>query len=372
MDNMKIIKRAWYILWNYRALWIFGLILAMTIGSSSFRPSSTRSFQNNRQNNNPSSYTLPWDAQTFQDPQKFMETMQEVGKKVVNEVVSRHDLGVLIGFAVLFFLFVVLVAIGMTILRYVAESALMQMVDGFEARGEKLTFRQGFRSGWSITAWRLFLIDLLIGFVPSLVFILLLGASAWGAYSLVVRMADNSGGVLLLAVLAGLIFLLMLFFGIFFIILGLLRNFMVRACALEQVGVWESIKRGFSLVRSKWQPVGLFWLVMIGLGIAWWIVSTILLIVFIPFFLVTVILGLFLGSLPGLILGLLSSAFISGYWPIVIGVAFGLPLFILVAASPLFVIQAFAHVFRSTSWTLAFRELRSMEASAAVVEVPAP
>ena len=30
MDNMKILKRAWYILWNYRTLWIFGFILAKT------------------------------------------------------------------------------------------------------------------------------------------------------------------------------------------------------------------------------------------------------------------------------------------------------------------------------------------------------
>jgi len=372
MDNMKILKRAWYILWNYRALWIFGLILAMTVGSSSFRPSSTSSFQNNRINNNPNSYKLPWDAQTFQDPQKFLETMQEVGQHLVSQVVFQHDTGVLIGFAAIFFVLVVLAAIGMTILRYVAESALIQMVDGYETRSEKLTVRQGFRLGWSRTAWRLFLIDLLIGFVPALVFILLLGSSAWGAYSLVVRMAENSGGVLLLAVLAGFIFLFILLFSMFFLLIGLLRNFIFRACALEQVGVWDAVKHGISLVRGKWQPVGLFWLVMIGLGIAWWIVSTILLIVFIPFFLVSVILGLFLGSLPGLILGLLSSAFISGYWPIVIGVVFGLPLFILVAASPLFVIETFAHVFRSTSWTLVFRELRSLEINTAVVEVPAP
>ena len=29
MDHIKILKSAWYILWSYRALWVFGLILAL-------------------------------------------------------------------------------------------------------------------------------------------------------------------------------------------------------------------------------------------------------------------------------------------------------------------------------------------------------
>jgi hypothetical protein len=35
MDPVKILKRAWHILWSYRALWIFGLILALTAAGSS-------------------------------------------------------------------------------------------------------------------------------------------------------------------------------------------------------------------------------------------------------------------------------------------------------------------------------------------------
>src|SRR5512136_2699069 len=30
----KILKRAWHILWNYRVLWIFGILLAITAGGS--------------------------------------------------------------------------------------------------------------------------------------------------------------------------------------------------------------------------------------------------------------------------------------------------------------------------------------------------
>ena len=30
----KILKRSWHILWNYRVLWIFGILLALTTGGS--------------------------------------------------------------------------------------------------------------------------------------------------------------------------------------------------------------------------------------------------------------------------------------------------------------------------------------------------
>lgn len=49
--------------------------------------------------------------------------------------------------------------------RYVAETALIRMVDDYQASGQKQSIGQGFRLGWSRVAWRLFLIDLLI-FLP--------------------------------------------------------------------------------------------------------------------------------------------------------------------------------------------------------------
>ena len=32
MDHVKVLKRAWEILWRYRVLWVFGIILALTAG----------------------------------------------------------------------------------------------------------------------------------------------------------------------------------------------------------------------------------------------------------------------------------------------------------------------------------------------------
>jgi len=370
MDNMKILKRAWYILWNYRTLWIFGFILAITIGgSTNYRFGGSSNYRNDQPNKIQGSFPVPWDSQTFQDPQKFLGTMQNAGNRLVETIVSQHEMGVLVGFVVAFLLFALLVGVGMTILRYVSETAMIQMVDGFEARGEKLTVKQGFHLGWSQTSWRLFLVDLLIGFIPALVMLVLLGFVGWGGYSFFTRFGSNPGGIVSMAVLAGLAFLLLLVFGIYFVLISLLRDIIVRACVLEKLGAWEAIRRGVSLVQSKWKPVGLFWLVMIGVGFVWWILSFILIFVLIPFFVVSIILGALLASVPGLILGFISSLFLTSYWPIVIGVVFGLPLFILVAALPLFILGSLAQVFRSTSWTLVFRELRSMESGASKGEL---
>ena len=37
IDIGKILKRAWHILWNYKVLWIFGVLLALTAGGSEWR-----------------------------------------------------------------------------------------------------------------------------------------------------------------------------------------------------------------------------------------------------------------------------------------------------------------------------------------------
>lgn len=362
MDAMKIIKRAWYILWNYRALWIFGFILALTIGGSTYgRMGSNSGYHYNQNNNIQTSYPIPWDNQTFQDPQKLLEAVGKVGTQLVENVISQHEVGVLIGFAVAFILLTMLISIGLTILRYISETAVIRMVDEYETSGDKLTVKQGIRLGWSRISWRLFLIDLLIGFVPGLVMLVLLGLAGWGMFSLAINIGSNASLIPVLAVLAGFVFLIMLVFGLYFVLMGFLRNFIVRVCALDQVGVREAVQRGFSIVRRKWQEVGLFWLVMIGLGIAWWIASFVLLILLIPFFVVSIILAALVAGVPGLLVGGFSSIFLSGPWPIVVGIMFGLPVFIPLAVSPFLFFEGLAHIFRSITWTLVYRELKAME-----------
>ena len=42
MSHKNVLKRAWEILWQYKALWVFGLILALT--TASYSPQSNYQF----------------------------------------------------------------------------------------------------------------------------------------------------------------------------------------------------------------------------------------------------------------------------------------------------------------------------------------
>ena len=52
LDITKILKRSWQILWNYRMLWVFGFILALTVGGTNFTRGGGNSSSSGNQNNN--------------------------------------------------------------------------------------------------------------------------------------------------------------------------------------------------------------------------------------------------------------------------------------------------------------------------------
>lgn len=362
MDNMKILKRAWYIIWDYRTLWIFGFILALTIGGATSRIGSNSGYRYNNNQNIQNNINVPsWAEEPFRSPQAFMEALRSIGQAVSDTIKSQPEIRTFFSFVVVFLIVMVFYGIVMKMLGYVSETAVIRMVDEFESTSKKMTIREGFRQGWTLTSWRLFLIDLLTVSLPSLVFITILGLLIWGGVSLGINMGTTQGWVFSAFLMVGLIFLTVSLFSIYFISISLLRNFFVRSCALEQVGVGAAIQNGYALVRANWKEVGLFWLILIGLGIAWSILSILLLILLIPFFVVSFILAAVIASVPGLLMGGFSSIFLTGYWPIVVGVLFGLPLFIPLAGSPIFFFEGLMQLFKSASWTLVYREVKSFK-----------
>jgi hypothetical protein len=358
MDPIKILQRSWYILWSYRALWVFGLILALAGAGANGRGNNNVQYQTDGQS---TQAPLPEDMrEAFQEMSREMQRLFQEG--LTEAGIPKEELTALIWIAIVFVLFSLALGVIVAIGRYISETAVIRMVDEYENSGNKMTIREGFRVGWSRTSWRLFLINLLVNLPLILVVILLL---IFG-FIIFITISGNNDQATVFTVVGsiGILFLVIFVAVILSVLLRLLRNFFWRVCALENAGVGESLRRGFQMVRENWKNVGVMWLVMIGLGIAWAIVFVIAVIVTLPVVLITSLIGVIVAAIPILLAVGIASLFLSGWLPWIVGVVYGLPLFLIIAFSPWLLLGSWQSVFTSTVWTLTYRELKALPALA--------
>lgn len=352
MDPIKILRRAWHILWNYRTLWGFGLILALATAGSSGGGNNSVQYQADE-----STPPTPQNLQeAFRDLSRQLNELFEQGIPEVD--ISGPALTTFLWIIGIFIVLMVVVGIVVAIARYVSETAVIRMVDQYESTGNKLTLHQGFRTGWSRASWRLFLINLIVN-LPIIVLILLLIGAGVLIY---LAMVSGNGNLTAVSVVTmiGLAFFAIFLVVILSIVLHLLRHFFWRVCVLEDAGVVESLRRGFAMVRENWKNVGLMWLVMIGLGIAWIIVSIIAIIITIPVVIGTGLIAAVVVAVPGLLLVGLFSLFLGGPLPWIAGGLFVLPLFFIIAFSPWLLLGSWQTVYTSTVWTLTYREIKAL------------
>jgi len=353
MDPVKILKRSWHILWSYRALWVFGLILALAAGSASSQGSNN----NYQQDQGQPQQLTPQDVQ--QGLKEFKQELNKIFEQGIPEAdITGKALTAFLWVIGAFVLVMIVVGIIMAIARYVSETAVIRMVDEYEASGNKLTVRQGFRIGWSKTAWRLFLINLIVN-LPAIALALVLLIAGIGVYFAWVNGTANFAAFSTVATIV-LAFITIFVVVILTIVLNLLRNFFWLISVLEDTGVRESLRRGFAFVLENWKSVGLIWLVMIGLGIVWAVASVILIIVSIPVVIVTAVIALLVVALPLLLFVGIFSAFLAGYLPWIAGALFVAPLFFPLAFSPWLLLGSWQAVYTSTVWTLTYREIKAL------------
>jgi len=358
MDHTKILKRAWHILWSYRVLWLFGFILALTTASygSSGTSYSASSSDFDRE---PRRYQLEeLDPELKNDLEEAFEGMIEFFEDGIPSDVSNTFIAIGIGLGTFI---LVLVIVG-KIFRYVSETALIRLVDEYEETEELQSIRYGFRQGWSPKAWRLFLIDLILGipiFLVFLVFLLLVLAPnlLWASG------VAFLGGIGTIASI-GLFFMLIFFAIIVSVVLGFLKHFFRRACILEDLGVIESIKQGYLVVRKNFRDAGIMWLIMVGVNIGWSIVI-------IPAGLLIFIVGGLIGGIIGVAVGGLTGLFLNGTMPWIFAAVVGFPIFLFIVACPLAFLNGLKETFVSSTWTLTYRELTALEPSY-LKELPEP
>lgn len=364
----KILERAWRILWNYKVLWIFGILLALTTGGGggsnvNFRFGGLDS--SNRNNGyNPNFQPGPVLREFF----GWFE--QNVTPLFLH---SEQHLATWIWIAVAFFLFILVLSVIFAFVHYTSEAAILRMVDHYEQTGEKVGFKAGWKLGWSRRAFRMWLIDLIITLPVILFLFLLLGLGL-----LIFVSAINGNKIVAVSgivIAIGSVFLSLFVFTLLMVFLSLLRQFFVRKAALEETTVGESFRQGWTMFKRNWKSAALMWLVMLGIGIGVGIAGMIAFFLLIPVYLVLLVPAVLVAAIPGLIAFGIASLFTHWVLAAIIGAIVALPILLTVAFAPLTLFGGWYMVYDSSVWTLTYREMKTLEGLApatAEAEVPTP
>jgi len=367
MDYSKVLKQAWKNVISYRALWIFGVLLALTSASGSETILSQSAWRTDPDSTGILGTGITLDIQPGENWFEAAREAWNEAKVEFNRDIAeanrdltrlfRDDLGldwradILKFLTVMLWTALILFIIG-RVLHYMSDTSLIKMVDDQEQSGEQRRIRDGFGMGWSRASWRLFLIDLVIDIPAAIVFLILFALVfapllLWG-------LGVSEIGWLSVAFTSGSFFLFIFLAIVAGQAIGLLKQFAKRVCALEDAGVFASIGRGFKLLRQQIREAGLVWLILVGVNIGYPILAGLVAILLVAA-------GIVIGGGLGLLSGLTANALGAAH-PVVTGFAVGVPLFMLAIILPLTLLDGLKTVFTSSTWTLTFREIRALAA----------
>jgi hypothetical protein len=350
----KILKCAWHILWNYRVLWIFGILLAITGGSQGGGNGGNGGSGYQFGGNNGSQNGIPSTNPTVQ---QFNQWLQQNVFPLLTHPEQHIATFVWLGVGLL--LFILIVGVIFALIRYPSETAVIRMVDEYEKTGTKVGFRKGWQLGWNRRAFRLWVIDLVVS-LPVILLLAILGSLGLLVF-LSVKSGTQAGIATGVIVGIGCAFLFIFAFIVLMVLLNLLRQFFVRAAALENTGIGDSFRNGWTMFKRNWKSAALMWLVMIGIGIAVGIAMLVVFFLLIPAYLVLILPAAIVGAIPGLIVFGVTSIFASGPLAWILGILAALPFFILVVFAPLALVGGWYSIFRSSVWTLTYREIKALE-----------
>lgn len=355
-DIGKKISRAWNTIWHYKVLWIFGFLLVLFGSSGGGGGGGGGSFTNSgyQYNNNDFNYSqVPYGAPAWVNEMATFFEDKVVPLFMPDRILSTilWTIGIAVGIALVCGLLAALV-------RYPAETAVMRMVDDYEATGTKVKFKAGWKLGWNRRAFRIWVIDLIIG-SPAFVVVmaLVIGSSVMMVRTFETGSMRLAPGMVALMVLAGFLLLLLALLMIF---VSLWRELIVRQVAIDDQGIGAAFKKSWAMLAHNAKNAFLTWLVMIGLGMAFGIVTVIALVVLIPAFAVMTIPGAVVGAIPGAIAFGITSIFGSSFWPWIIGGMVFLPFFFMVTFSPATLLGGIYSIFSSSIWTQTYREMKGI------------
>ncbi|MGD2146508.1 MAG: hypothetical protein PVH41_07445 [Anaerolineae bacterium] len=353
MNHTGVLKRSWHTLWHYRALWLFGIVLALV--TFSWETATVLNMDEELPERGITITTL--EGETFLDAcrrtarREIAQANRELNQLLNDELGVGFKVHILAVIAALMSI-AVIASIVAKIARYVSETALIRMIGVYEETGEKAGIRQGLRWGLSRSAWRLFLINLAVTALATLAVIMLFGLIL---APLPLWVNGSEGVVFTFAFLTGGLFLVGL--GIVIVAgtgVSVMKRLARQACALEGLGVTAAIGRGWQTIRAHPADAALMWLITIGLKLGWALAM-------VPVVLVLVGLGVMMGGFPALAAGGLPGLAAAADVPVFVALALGIPIFLLVLVGPLVLLAGLREVLLTSLWTLTYREMRGLE-----------
>ncbi len=233
MNHWNLFKESWRIFWHNSALWVFGLLAALS-GGFNLR------------------YNFNFD---FNPNVRQLSTAPIEFRALLNQIFSSQTLGVIVAIGILWMIFAFLLAT-------FADGALMGMINTIGG-GQKVSMGDGFRAGS-----KRFLPLLGVRFVLALPALILGLIAAVAVSQMVLNNPEDAAPLNMFtrtfSAAAGL--------GALSFVVGLLTMAIgvsaERAVVLDELPIWPSIVKGWKLLWSKFGDYFTIVLLFIVLGIA--------------------------------------------------------------------------------------------------------
>lgn len=320
MDYGNLLRRSWRVVWDHKFMIVLGFLAALGSGLSS----------------NGNNFNYQMDGSEFQNMPFIATPFGSTDIAEILPVIGAMAAGALC--------FAIILGIVLWVLRLTAEAGMIDAASRLDA-GQKVTFGEAMRAGWS-KIWNMIALDLLVlgaVLITIMIFIFLVVLTAGGSAAAFAGGASSGQDFWaplagLGAGLIGLICCMVCGLIIFFILISVITTFTRRAIVLEDRGVVEAIKRAWETIRANLGEVIILLILFFALSI---IVG-----------LVTAVVALPVGALavaPSAA-RLLSGETLSAL-DVILMVIGGLALIIILAA-----IRSIYTAFESSAYTLAFQE----------------
>jgi hypothetical protein len=352
MDTTKILQNSWNLMLRYRALWIFGVILAMTtvsFGSLFWLRDNEDLPDRTLVNWEISAKDKAWIQENFglDLPLRYTLKVEDLSIHLDDPSLSVQEHARLLKIVTIVIAAFLVLLILTLVLRYTAGAALIVLVDDQQYNHQEHSAHQGWSLGFSMAALKLFLIDLVVyPLLLTLTVLIFLPA----ILPVLIAISGSPAGITIGVLLMTSLTLVSVAALIVMWIAGMVTlRLAYRACCLEGLGVFHSIWRGFRLMRAQLRGVGLTWLFIVGLDLVYPLLVA-------PAGILLAAASLLVSGLLALLLGALLALALAKTTAWTIAVIVGVVLLALAIMVPMTLLDGLREVFISSIWTLTFRE----------------